>query len=68
MQSSAGTPVVDNVLQQLQRALQQQQLTGAGLLVTIGGPTAVAGSSTITISGSSLAAGAGSKLSPPTYS
>ena len=60
MQSSAGTPVVGNVLQQL-------QLTGAGSLVTIGGPTVVAGGSTIT-SGSSLAAGAGSALSPPIYS
>lgn len=63
MQSNAGAPAVGNVLQQLQRALQQQQLTGTGSLVTIGGPTVVAGRSTITTSGV-----AGSTPSTPTYS
>lgn len=39
------------MLKQLQRALQQQQLSGAGSLVTISGPTYVAGGSAITTSG-----------------
>ena len=63
MQSNASAPAVGNVLQQLQRALQQQQLTGAGSLVTIGGATVVAGRSTITTSGV-----AGSTPSTPTNS
>ena len=67
-QPGSGDPNVSNVLQQLQRALQQQPLTRLGSLVNIGGSTVVAGGNAIaTRSGSSLAANS-LTLSPPTYS
>ena len=67
-QPGSGDPNVSNVLQQLQRAFQQQPLTRLGSLVNIGGPTVVAGGNAIaTRSGSSLAANS-STPSPPTYS
>ena len=67
-QPGSGDPNVSNVLQQLQRAFQQQPLTRLGSLVNIGGPTVVSGGNTIaTRSGSSLAANS-STPSLPTYS
>ena len=44
-QPGSSDPNVGNVLQQLQRALQQQPLPRLGSLVTIGGPPVVAGAS-----------------------
>lgn len=44
-QPGSNDPNVGSVLQQLQRALQQQPLPRLGSLVTIGGPTVVVGAS-----------------------
>ena len=70
-QPGSNDPNVGNVLQQLQRALQQQPLPRLGSLVTIGGPAVVAGAS----GGNAIATKSGSNLapkssapSPPTYS
>ena len=73
MQQPGSTdPNVGNVLQQLQRALQQQPLPRLGSLVTIGGPTVVAGASggnaIATKNGSSSLAPKNPAPSPPTYS
>ena len=71
-QPGSSDPNVGNVLQQLQRALQQQPLPPLGSLVTIDGPTVVAGASggnaIATKSGSSSLAPKHPAPSPPTYS
>ena len=68
-QPGAGDPNVGNVLQQLQRALQQQPLTRLGSMVNIGGPTVVAGGNAIATRSAGIELGGNSSTpSPPTYS